>query len=156
MFEQARRIATWTAFAAVVALGLAGPANADPLADQFADHQGELIIEKVRLMTATEGGWSTLRLRITNESRDPAHLLGVETKLAPDARIVGRIDDHQTTTLESIGVRADSVLDLTSDHLWIELGPLNLAVKPGETIPLVLVFARGRVRVQARVQGIDG
>lgn len=152
MLEQAHRLVTWIAFAFVVLLATAELADAD----QLPDHRGQMIVENVWVTPAGAGGWSMLRLRITNESGEHAHLLGVEAPVSQSARIVGRIDDHRTTTLESINVRPHSVLDLSTDYVWIELGPLALAVKPGESIPLDLVFSRGRVRVDAHVHSADG
>ncbi len=140
----------------ILALSAAFGAGRFAKADQPPDHHGQVIVENVWATPAREGEQSILHLRIINEGRDHAHLLGVETPVAKDARIVGRISDHKTTAFESMSVRADSDLDLTSDHMWIELGRLTRAVKPGESIPLELVFVRGRVRAEAHVHTADG
>ena len=139
-------------FALAAAFGSGGSVKAD----QPPDLNGQMIVESVWATPATAGAWSILRLRIINESHDHAHLVGVDTPVAETARIVGKISDHETTTFESISARADSELDLTSEHMWIELGPLTRAVKSGELIPLELVFVRGRVRAEAHVHSADG
>ena len=125
-------------------------------AHQPPDHHGKIIVEDIWVTPASEGGRSILRLRIINEGYDYAHLIGVETPVAKDAWIVGRIGDHKTMTFESTSVRADSELDLTRDHLWIVLGPLFRAVEPGESIPIDLVFVRSRLRAEAHVHGAGG
>lgn len=142
----------WLMIAAVLALYAGAPSYAD----QPPDYHGYMIVESVWATPAREGGRSILRLRIINEGFEQAHLLGVETPVATDAHIVGRISDHETTTLDSVGVSADSELDLTTDHMWIELGPLVRAVEPGDSIPLELVFLRSRLRVLAHVHSADG
>ena len=139
-------------FALSAVFGAGGFANAD----QPPDHHGRMIVENVWTTPAREGGRSVLRLRIINESHDHALLVGIETPVAKSARIVGRTSDHKTTAFDSISVRADSELDLTTDHMWIELGPLARPVKAGESIPLELVFLRNRVRAEAHVHSADG
>ncbi|MCG8596099.1 MAG: hypothetical protein MI785_17295 [Kiloniellales bacterium] len=54
-----------------------------------------------------------------------------------------------------MAVRAGSELDLTTSHMWIEIGPLARDVKAGDTIPIELVFLRSRLRVEAHVHGTD-
>lgn len=152
MLEQGRRIAIWITLAFAAVLGAERPASAD----QPPDYHGQMIVENAWVTPARAGGRSILRLRIINESQDHAHLLRVETPFTSQTQIVGRISDHKTATFESISVRADSDLDLTTDHMWIELGPLTRGVKAGDSIPIDLVFLRGRVRVKAHVHGADG
>lgn len=152
MPKQERCIAIWITLAFAAALSTEGPANAD----QPPDYHGQMIVENVWATPARAGGRSILRLRIINEGHDHAHLLGVETPLTSQTQIVGRMSDHKTVTFDSISVRADSDLDLTTDHMWIELGPLTHAVEAGSSITLDLVFLRGRVRVEAHVHGADG
>lgn len=142
----------WTALALTVALGVARPASAD----RPPDHHGKIIVEDVWATPAGEGGHSVLRLRVINEGHDHAHLLSIETPVAKTARIVGRVSDHKTATFDSMNVRADSELDLTTDHMWIDIGPLIRAVKPGESFPFELVFSRSRLRAEAHVHGADG
>jgi len=125
-------------------------------ADQPPDHHGSLTVETVWATPAEAGDRSILRLRIVNESPEHAHLLSVETPIAKGARIVGRISDHKTTTLESISVRADSELDLTTNHAWIEIGPLTREVRAGDSIPLTLVFARTHIPTEAHVHDAGG
>src|SRR3546814_6876863 len=80
------------------------------------------------------------------------HLLGVATPLAKDAHLVGRISDHKTARLGSIGIRPGDALDLTTSHLWIELGPLSQGFTQGDLIPIELVFVRGRIHADAHVR----
>jgi hypothetical protein len=84
------------------------------------------------------------------------HLLGAATPLAKGSQIIGRISDHQTARLGSIGIRPDGALDLTTSHLWIELGPLSREIRQGDLIPIELVFVRGRIHADAHVHGADG
>src|SRR3546814_17823657 len=94
----------------------AGPVRAD----QLPDHHGRVTVENVWMTPANEAGQAILRLRILNETRSPMHLLGVATPLAKDAHLVGRISDHKTARLGSIGIRPGDALDLTTSHLWID------------------------------------
>ena len=126
------------------------------VADEPPDHHGDIVIEEVWATPSLRGGHSVLRLRLINDSQEHVHLLGIETPFATDAHIVGRIDDHQSTTFDSISVRANDDLDLTTSHLWIELGPLTRDISPGESIPVELVFLRSRLHVEAHVHSADG
>ena len=140
-----------------IVFGLAiavAPALAAP-ADQPPDHHGRIIFDKVWATAAEVGDRSKLRFRLVNQSYDPVYLLGVDSPVATHARIVARISDRDTTTIESVAVRADSELDLNTSHMWIELGPLARPIKPGESIPIELIFVRSRVRVYAHVHGAD-
>lgn len=125
-------------------------------ADQPPDHHGHMTVEDVWATPAGAGSRSILRLRIINEGHDHVHLLGVETPVAKEARIIGRIGNDETRTIDSIGVGGDSNLDMTTSHLWVELGPLTREVQAGESVPIELVFVRGRVRVNAHVHNADG
>ena len=137
-------------------LAIAVSATTPARSDQAPDHHNKIVIENVWATPASVGGKSILRLRILNEGHDHAHLLGIETSVAEEARIVGRTGDQETTTFGSIGVRADSALDFTSDHMWIELGPLNRPIRAGESVSVELVFVRSRLHVDAHVHGADG
>ncbi|CAN0411058.1 unnamed protein product [Ectocarpus sp. 13 AM-2016] len=152
MLFQARSALTSIVFILAVAFGGETPA----IADQPPDYLGEIIVENVWVTPALAGGRSILRFRITNDSRDHIHLLDVQTPVAKAARIVGRTGGSSTTSLESISVLADSDLDLTTGHIWIELGPLTRAVTPGESIPLELIFVHSRVHVEAHVHSANG
>lgn len=152
MPPKARPVLLSMIFAFSATFGIAGTVRAD----QLPNYHGQMIVENVWVTPARKGERSTLHLRLTNDGYDHAHLLGVETPVASDTRIVGRIGDHKTATFDSVSVRADSDLDLTSDHMWIELGPLAREVKAGESIPLELVFVRSRMRVDAHVHSADG
>lgn len=134
------------------ALVAAGPVRAD----QPPDHNGLVTVETVWAIPASEAGKTVLRLRILNQTHSPLHLLGVATPLAKDSQIIGRISDHQTARLGSIGIRPDDMLDLTTSHLWIELGPLSHEIRQGDLIPIELVFVRGRIHADAHVHGADG
>lgn len=132
--------------------GAVGSANAD----QLPYHYGQIIVENVWVTPGRKGSQSILRLRIINDGTDHEHLLRVETSIAEDSRIVGRISDHRTTTFDSFSIRADSELDLTDSEMWIELGPLVRDVRPGESIPVNLVFVKGRIHAEAHVHSADG
>lgn len=132
-----------------IAMAPAGVATADDL----TTHHGKLIVDKIHATAGEAGGQSILHFRITNDSDDHAYLLGVSSPVAPNARIVARISHHNTTVIDSASVRADSDLDLTTNHMWVELGPLLRTLRSGETIPIELIFARTRIRINAHVHG---
>jgi copper(I)-binding protein len=134
------------------ALVAAVPASAD----QPPDHHGRVTVENVWVTPANEAEQAILRLRILNETHSPMHLLGVASPLAKGSQIVGRISDHRTARLGSIGIRPDDMLDLTTSHLWIELGPLSREIRQGDLIPIELVFVRGRIHADAHVHSADG
>jgi copper(I)-binding protein len=143
-------------FAMIFALSAAVVVAGTAKADEPPDHHGQIIVEDVWVTPATEDSRSMLHFRITNEGYDHVHLLGVETPVAGHTRIVGRIGDHKTATLDSFGVSTNSSLDLTSGHLWIELRQLTRDLKAGESIPLELVFVRSRMLLNAHVHTADG
>ena len=122
-------------------------------ADDLTTHHGKLIVDKIHATAGDAGGQSILHFRITNDSDDHAYLLGVSSPVAPSARIVARISHHDTTVIDSAPVRADSDLDLTTNHMWVELGPLLRTLRSGETIPIELIFVRTRIRINAHIHG---
>lgn len=149
--KQARRL-----LSLLVALSSALVAAVPAKADQPPDHHGHVTVEDVWVSPASEAGPAILRLRILNETHSHMHLLGVATPLAKGSQIIGRISDHQTARLGSIGIPPDDALDLTTNHLWIELGPLSQEFRQGDLIPIELVFVRGRIHADAHVHGADG
>jgi len=152
MFSRFRSVAAFWLVSLTAIFGATGLATADPLPSYY----GQIIVEDVWATPGQVGDLATLRLRIVNEGRDPVHLLGVESPVALDSRIVGRIGDQETANFESVSVRADNDLDLTRDYMWIELGPLMREVKPGESIPLELVFLRSRIQLKVLVRAAGG
>src|SRR3546814_17183802 len=130
------RISDWSSD--VCSSDLAVPVRAD----QPPDHHGRVIVENVWISPASEAGQAILHLRILNETPSPMHLLGAATPVATGSQIIGRISDHPTARLGSIGIRPDGALDLTTSHLWLELGPLTWAIRQGE---FLLIAYRSRV-----------
>ncbi len=152
MARHVRRTLLWIAVVSAAAVNAGAPARSD----QGPDHHNQMVIENVWATPASVGGRSILRLRIVNEGHEHARLLGAETSVAEEARIVGRIGNRETTTFSSISIRPDSALDFTTDHLWIELGPLKRPILAGESVPVELVFVRSRMHLDAHVHGADG
>lgn len=151
MINKVRFSAAWVLALSLVSFALAGTASAD----QLPHHHGQVIVEEVSATPASTGNRSILRLRLTNDGYNHTHLLGVETPVAAEAWIVARTGDTETTILESITVPPEEALDMTSDHMWIELGSLKRTVELGETIPVELIFLRSRLSVEAHVHGIS-
>lgn len=147
---------TVIALCAALVIAVAGGVGIPAMADELPGYHGALVVEDVHATSAPAGGRSIVRFRIVNDGRDPVHLLDVETDLASESQIVARTSDRETTVLESVGIRADSELDLTTNHMWIELEGLTRAVAAGETFPLDLVFMRGRFDVDAHVHEGNG
>jgi copper(I)-binding protein len=150
------RLTHSTVFFLTLVLSITFGALGSASADQIPYHHGHIVVENVGVTPGREGGRSILRFRIINEGYDHEHLLGVETPVAKNARIVGRTGDHTTATFESFGIDADGELDLVNAAMWVELGPLSRTLNPGDSVPLDLVFLRGRVHVKAHVHGADG
>ena len=82
-----------------------------------------------------------------------SHLRG--SAMSSPGSSAARIGNHEARTIDSVAVRAGSELDLTTSHMWIEIGPLARDVKAGDTIPIELVFLRSRLCVEAHVHGTD-
>lgn len=91
------------------------------MADRPPDNHGDIMIEEVWLTPSKEGERSVLRMRLVNDGQEHVYLLSVETPVATDAHLVGRIGEQFSTTFESFSVRPFSDLDLTTNHMWIEL-----------------------------------
>ncbi len=126
------------------------------LADELPSHHGQISVEAAWITAAEKGGYSVLRFRLVNDGRVPAHLLGVNTTVADSARILARVDDRKAVAMNSLSVPADEELDLTTNHLWVELGPLRQTVQPGQIINVKLLFLRGDLDIEAHVHDMAG
>lgn len=76
---------------------------------------------------------------------------GIDTPVAREARLVARIGDIETAVLESIGAPAGETLDLTTSHLWYEIGPVTRDMGTGETFEMSLRFVGGKLTVPVHV-----
>ena len=70
---------------------------------------------------------------------------------APVARKIARTQHAGRAVLDSITIPSEEMLDLTSNHLLIELSNLKRPFRKGETVSLALSFLRGRVPIEAHV-----
>ena len=126
------------------------------LADELPSHHGHISVEAAWITAAEKGGYSVLHFRLVNDGRHLAHLLDINTTVADKARILARVSDHKSVVVNSLSVPADQELDLTSDHLWIKIGPLRQAVRPGQMINVKLIFLRGHLDIEAHVHSVAG
>lgn len=110
-----------------------------------------VVIEDAVISAGKKGERSVVRFRLVNDSHAAVHLMGVETDTAESAELVARIGDLETTTLESIGAGSGEVLDLTTSHLWYELGPLTRDLSVGETITMRVHLAGASLSVPLHV-----
>src|SRR3546814_17541330 len=90
---------------------------------------------------------SRSRFRIVNGSTAPFHVIGIDTPVAREARLVARIGDVETAVLESIGAPAGETLDLTTSHLWYEIAPVTRDLRAGETFEMRRHCAGGQLPV---------
>lgn len=123
-------------------------------ADQPPYRRGQFKVENVWATLDERGGNIILRFRIVNEGKNHIRLIGIKTPVAEVARIIGKSDDREPVIYNSIMIRADSVLNLATHHLWAELGTLSRTINAGETFPLDLIFLNERLRVDVHVHGI--
>lgn len=108
-------------------------------------------VEAVTATPARQGDSSRIRFRIVNGSRAPFHVLGIDTPVAREVKLVARIGDVETTVLESIGAPAGETLDLTTSHLWYKIGPLTRDLRSGETFEMRVRFVGGQLTVPVHV-----
>lgn len=108
-------------------------------------------VEAATATPARQGDSSRIRFRIINGSRGPFHVIGIDTPVARETKLVARIGDVETTVLESIGVPASETLDLTTSHLWYEIAPVTRDLRAGETFEMRLRFAGGQLIVPVHV-----
>lgn len=120
-------------------------------ADIRADFADDLTVDRVRVTSGEVGGRSIVRLRIRNDGPESRHLLAVETEVATGARLLAQISKSKVVAIESITIGSESVLDLSSSHQWIEMGPLEQRLTSGEKIQMKLVFVNGSFPVEAHV-----
>lgn len=133
-------------------LTIAGLAFFPPArADAPLEGGGEIRVEEATATPAEPSAYSSLRFRLVNDSTGTFHILGIETPLAPEARLVARIGNDAVTVLDSIGVPAGEELDLTTSHLRFEIGPLTRALSAGETVEITLLFVGGEFVVPVHV-----
>ena len=120
-------------------------------ADVRQEYGASVVVENVYATAGHVGDSAFLRFRIVNDSRDDLHLVGLTTDVAPSARLLADVGKDQPAVLESIGIPAESTLDLTTSHLRYELHPLRVDLVPGSTFPIVLRFVNGRIQTEAHV-----
>ncbi len=124
--------------------------------DSTVTYHGRLVIDHATVTPGEAGENSVLRLRIINDGYDAEHLLDLKTSVSQRTRLVARIGDRDTATMESFAIRADDMLDLGSSHMWVELGPLVAPLKAGQSISVELVFLTTRVPIEVAVRGAEG
>lgn len=120
-------------------------------ADEPRDLGGQVRVEGAVATPGVKGGRSQIRFRIVNESRSELHLVGISTPVAGFAELVARLGPRETTKLESIGVPADEVLDLTTSHLRYEIYPLRTELTAGDEFPITLNLVQWSVTVPVHV-----
>ena len=125
-------------------------------AQSAVTYYGRLVIDHATVTPGEIGENSVLRFRITNDGYDAEHLLELKTSVSKRTRLVARIGDRDTATMESFAIRADDILDLWSSHMWVELGPLVAPLKAGQSISVELVFLSTRVPIEVAVRGAEG
>jgi len=108
-------------------------------------------VEAATATPARQGGVSRIRFRVVNDSGSSLHVLGIETPVASDAKLVARIGDAVTTVLESIGVPAGESVDLTTSHLWFEVEPMVRDLVAGETFEMTIMFVGARLATSVHV-----
>ncbi len=121
------------------------------LADTPFDMGSNIRVEAATATPARQGDSSRIRFRIINGSTAPFHVIGIDTPVAREARLVARIGDIETAVLESIGTPAGETLDLTTSHLWYEIGPVTRDLRAGETFEMNLRFVGGKLTVPVHV-----
>lgn len=119
-----------------VVIASIGPARAD-LPPVFA---GNVIVAGAFATPAEIGGSSRLGLRIENDTARGFHLMGVQTPVSPATRIVARLSSVETTTLDSMVIPADGVLDLDTTQIWIALDDLTAPLAVGDKFPAELIL----------------
>ena len=124
--------------------------------DSAVTYYGRLVIDQATVTPGETGENSVLRIRIINEGTDAEYLLGLKASVAKRTRLVARLGDRDTATMESFAIRADDMLDLGSSHMWVELGPLVAPLKAGQSISVELVFLSSRVPIEVAVRGAEG
>ncbi|MAD38249.1 MAG: hypothetical protein CMO28_16285 [Tistrella sp.] len=108
-------------------------------------------IDAATATAARQGETSRIRFRIVNDSPAAFHVIGIETPVAREARLVADVGESERNVLESIGVPAGESLDLTTSHLWYETGPLTRDLDAGETFDMTLRFVGGQLTVPVHV-----
>jgi copper(I)-binding protein len=108
-------------------------------------------VEGAAATVAREGETSRIRFRIVNDSPATFHVLGIDTSVARGARLVADIGKAERTALESIGVPPGETLDLTTSHLWYEIGLVTRDLHTGETFDIALRFVGGKLAVPVHV-----
>ena len=111
----------------------------------------DIRVEAAIATPTKKGEFSRLRFRIVNGSTAAIHVTGIDTPVAQGAKLVARIGESETTSLDSIGVPAGEILDLTTSHLWYEIGPVMRDLRVGETFEMTLSFVGWQLAVPVHV-----
>lgn len=110
------------------------------VADEPATLTESVYIDRATARPAPAGTCTDIRFQITNRSEQYIHLLGLKSDAVSTARLVGRIETDQTTTMESITIPAAETLDLTTTHLSFEVCGLKRPLVLGDEIEVTLDF----------------
>jgi len=108
-------------------------------------------IEAATASPARQGESSRIRFRIVNDSRGNFHVIGIEIPVAQMATLVADVGEAHKYILDSIGVPAGEILDLTTSHLWFETTAVIRNLQPGETFDMTLRFVGGELTVPVHV-----
>lgn len=137
-------------FVSMTAAGIAlGAAVAG--ADELSFIGNNVVVDDAVISAGKKGERTSVRFRVINDSNSIVHLMGVETDVTEGSKLVARIGDNETTTLQSIGVGADDVLDFATSHLWYEVGPLTRDLSEGETLTMQLHLVGANLSVPLHV-----
>lgn len=128
--------------AAIVVLSICAPALGAVAADSTTTIQ--LRDAHARIMPGAQVG--AAYVRITNAGKEPDRLTAVSTPIAGKAEIHSMTDDNGVMKMRPVAdvieVKPGETVELKPGGLHIMLTDLKSAPKPGESIPLTLIFQK--------------
>lgn len=143
----------WQSALLLLAIGLGGVDPGPARAHVDAEPLNDVLIEAAEATAGAVGGRSIVQFRIDNDSDRDLVLVEVDSPLADTSALVARGPVPGGREVVMLSLPSDDSLDFATDHIGVELRGLRRELKPGETVPLRLVFASEAVDAQVHVHG---
>lgn len=114
-----------------------------------------LRIEAATASATQKGEAARIRFSIINDSTATFHIVGIDVPVADRAQLVADVGEARKEVLDSIGVPAEEILDLTTSHLYFETSAVTRNLRQGETFDMTLEFVGGQLTIPVHVHDIS-
>lgn len=115
----------------------------------------DVTVEDAMTASAEDGEHSVLQFRLDNASSQDFVLRAARTPVAGSARLMMRMPVVGPMAVRQVLVPSGEIVDFSTNHLWIEIGPLMRGLLPDETIEFELIFDGWTLPAEAHVHEFE-